>query len=374
MAMKVVERELIIDIGGSSIGVCFVTHHNESHSEISNTVRVPFKIGSIDVRGGLQEIALFTLKQTLESIPRVDTIQKTHIVLADPWYQAETRAIVSESVKPLRISMATALHAIEKQREEAGTQKRTGRRMVESLITQLYVNGYPTTLSKTVHGTSLTTHVYESEADESFIAKTTTIIQDNFPHAPLSFHTRAFVMFAVLRNFRVEDSFVMLDIGAETSEVVIAHRDALRFTHSFPVGTLTLAREIANGGSLADALARLQLYTKGELSEDEMSSFNLKFEVMGKNWFSEYQKASDSAFKNIAVPQIAFLLSDQDSLQWLHRMMQQIAVPLLPTIIPLTTTFFQNMLSLGSNARYDVPLSFASLFSKSQDSTIDLHT
>lgn len=372
--MKVAERELIIDIGGSSIGACFVTHHDEENSEISNTVRVPFKIGSVDVRGGLQEIALVTLKQTLESISRTNAIQKTHVVLSDPWYQAETRAIVSESVKPLRISMGTALHAIEKQREEAGIKKRTGRRMIESLITQLYVNGYPTTLSKTVHGTSLTTHVYESEADESFIVKTTNIIRDNFPHAPLSFHTRAFVMFAVLRNLREEDSFVMLDIGAETSEVVIAHRDALTFTHSFPVGTLTLARDIANGGSLADALARLQLFTKGDLSEDEMTSFGSKFEAIGEHWFSEYRKVSDTAFKKIAVPQLAFLLGESDSLQWLHRMMEQVAVPLLPTVVPLTSTFFQDALSLGASARYDTPLAFASLFSKSQGPSIDLPT
>lgn len=353
--------ELIIDIGSASIGTC-VASRQQSNTTISHTARTPFNIESGEARAGIQEVALRSLKTRLENVPHGGSFSHIHIVLGDLWYASTTKRIVAESEKPLRISMATVLHAIEKQRSEDPNATRIGRRIIESLITQIYVNGYPTTLEKIVRGVSLETHVYESEADDAFITRVLDTLKNSFPHSAVTFHTRAFSTFAVLRALRDEDSFVFVEVGGETTEVAIAHRDALRSTASFPIGSLSFARDVANGGSVTDALSRIDLFAKGELSSEESARMKPLFEKVSGNWFKEYQKFSDEALASVPVPRVLFLMGEESAIPWLEKMISDTASTLIPLVIPIRGDFFQQTLSLSEGGTYDVPLSFGALF------------
>lgn len=353
--------ELIVDIGSASIGTC-VALREHSKTAISYTARTPFNIESGEVRAGIQEIALRSLKTRLENIPRETSFSHIHVVLGDLWYASKTKRIVATSEKPLRISMATVLHAIEKQRSEEPNANRAGRRIIESQITQIYVNGYPTALQKVVRGVSLETHMYESEADEAFIVRVLDTLKNAFPHVAVTFHTRAFSTFAVLRALRDEDGFVFVEVGGETTEVAIAHRDALRSTASFPIGSLSFARGIAGGGSITDALSRIDLFAKGELSSEESVRLKPAFEKVSGSWFKEYQKFSDEALASVPVPRVLFLMGEESAFPWLEKMIKETTGASLPRVIPIRGDFFQKTLSLSEGGAYDVPLSLAALF------------
>lgn len=354
--------ELIVDIGSASIGTC-VALQEHSKTAISYTARTQFNIESGEARAGIQEVALRSLKTRLENVPHGASFSHIHVVLGDLWYASKTKRIVASSLKPLRISMATVLHAVLKQRSEDPTALRAGRRSIESLITQIYVNGYPTTLEKIVRGVSLETHLYESEADDAFVTRVLDILKNTFPHVAVTFHTRAFTTFAVLRALRDEDSFVFAEVGGETTEVAIAHRDALRSTASFPVGSLSFARDIASGGSITDALSRMDLFAKGELSGEETARLKPLFEKMSSNWRNEYEKFSDEALASVPVPHVLFLMGEDSTLPWLEKMIEETAGTSLPAVITIRGDFFQQALSLSEGGAYDVPLSFAALFS-----------
>lgn len=356
--MKSAHTELIIDIGSASVGACFTSTGSDGKPVLSNVRRVSLRTDSGDVKDNIRELALKALREALENMPRMHPGIPVRIIFAAPWYAARLQTISLNSEKPIRIAEATVAHSVETAQKEKAITRPKGREALESLVSQVYVNGYPTALQRTVKGTSLEIHLYESEGDSDFV----TIIEKAFPRARVTFHTFPFVAFAVLRAIRDENSFAFIDVGGEITDIGIVHRSGLTTIASFPEGSLSLAREIAGGGSMADAFSRLTLFTKGELSTEGDASFSALFKKATERWESSYARVIEESLSNMPIPRTMFLMSDKEPLLWFQKIFtaSREALPMRPILV--TSGFFEDSVSLGENAVYDPFLCLGALF------------
>ncbi|MES2135166.1 MAG: hypothetical protein V4449_02940 [Patescibacteria group bacterium] len=360
--MKKGRTELILDIGSASVGVCVATFTKGQKPLVTHTKRVPIRTDSAEALGGIQALALEALKKNLENIPHTSKPEVIHVVFAAPWYASEIKIVVSESDKVLKIGRATVTHAISGQRAQDAKEIRQGRCAVESAVTQIYVNGYPTALHNPVRGKQLRVHLYESEVDVAFVEAITEIVRHSVPHVPLRFHTFPFLAFATLRALSNEENFTFVDVGGEITDVGVVNRGGLNVMQSFPKGARSLARTIAGTGSLADAISRLTLFARDELSPQESEVFSKLFSTVATSWNEDYGRIQESVLKVTPMPRKTFLMADGEALAWFQKVFSARADMLQAELTLVTPHFFEEHVTLGEGGEYDSFLSLEVLF------------
>ncbi len=356
------KSDLVIDVGSGSIGACLM-HSSGNAVSLSLVKRVPIGSGSHTSRENITGLAQGALKTLLPEF-KTALIHNARVVLASPWYSSKISTIATQSEKPIRISHATVTHAIEgyRAKQDKGG-KSAARSHVESVVTQMSVNGYATTLKKTVIGSSLKIMLYESEADNAFLKALSDSVHGMFPHARISFHSFPLLVFIILRDMRDEQSFVFIDAGGEITDVGVVFRDSLAFLGSFPRGSAGLMRDLSDPQKgLADATSRLALFVREELSAEEQAAFGPVFAKASNVWGGELAKMLESARAGIPIPQTTFVIADREEVRWFARIFADNpdAFPARPVF--LTPDFFQNSVTLGNDAIYDACMSLEALF------------
>lgn len=368
------ELQCILDIGSASIGVTLMREDKSGTPVVSKTARVDFSTGTEEAKEGIQTQALSAVQKALDSVKAVPQIKSVRAVLAAPWYDAKITTINTRSEKTVRVNEGTVARAVREYLAKKGSLK-SGPSVIESLVSQVYVNGYPTDLHAAVTGTSMRVNHYASEADAGFQKAVTDAVKKTLPKASISFHSFSFVAFAVLRALREENNFVILDVGGEITDAVIAHHDGLRFAGTFPIGAMSIARAIAGKGSIADAKSRLALYAKGELSIEENAAFEKEFSAAIKPWQDAYQSLLETAVNDVAVPQTTFLFAERDELPWLSSAIGGTHGAFSTRVNLIGPDFFSSNISLGEEGLYDSFLSAEAVYFAFRDrELIEVHS
>ena len=354
-------RECIIDVGSASIGAC-ILEKKKAEPIIASSVRVPISSGAEEAKQAIATLALQAVGKSLEGLAKGPAPASVRFVLAAPWYDAKIRTIASKSEKPVRVNVQTVERSVRQYLAEKKEAMPQGRVLLESIVSQAYVNGYPTDLKKTVTGTTLRMNHYESVADQSFLLGLTEAAKKAFPHSKISFHSFAFVAFAVIRSLRDEDNFVIADVGGEITDIGVAHHDGFRFLGTFPVGTNSIVRTLAEGGSMADSASRLALFAKNDLSSDEAAAFGQKFQAASADWKKGYQSALETAINEVGIPQTTFLFADKDELKWLALMIEGVHGAFSSRAVTMSTELYQPLVELGEEATYDSFLCLEALY------------
>lgn len=354
---------LLVDVGSANVGVAVLEAKREGTPTLSHVRRVALQNVSGENTAAIASLALDALKKSLKGLASVSPAPKTaHIVLAAPWYKARIKTINLRSEKPLRITKGTVEKALRDYRNKRAKPVSAGARQMESVVSQTYVNGYPTALEKPLHGKMLTANLYESEADLPFLVGIEEAVRAAFAGIQTTFHSFPFAAFVVLRDVRDVQSFMIVDVGGEITDLAVVSREGLFFIGSFPSGTLTLLRALAGKGSAADAASRLTLYVRGELSAEENASFSGVFEKAAASWNVEYQKLLESAALEIPVPNTTFLFADKEELRWFERIFTSAKTAFPVRSLLVTPDFFQNAITIGEEGSYDAFLSIAALY------------
>ena len=361
--MRSARSILVVDIGSGSVGITLAARAESGAVTLSHTTRTPIRNVSGTHTSAFESLALEAVKQGFETVQtdalRPDAVE---IFLAAPWYKALIRSIDLKSREPLRITEATVRKAVKEYKEHHSSVTPAGEKEIESIVSQAYVNEYPTALKKQLRGTSLQVALYESFCDASFAEAVGNAARAAFPRAPFSFHSFLFAFFAVMRDRGNMESAVLLDVGGEITDIAIVNRGSITFSGSFPVGSLSLTRSLAKKGSVADAASRLTLFARNELSDPEMKKFETAFDAASEPWRNGYASFVKNALKSGPVSGTVYLSADAEALPWFEQALARASVPLPQKPILITPDFFHRQIFLEKEGVYDAFLSLEALY------------
>lgn len=354
------EGMLIIDIGTASVGAAFVKEGPHDAPLLEHVVRTPIGTGSNSSRDALlthtEEALKELLAQYSSHVPK-----DIHVVVSTPWHEAHIRTITSSSEKPTHISKRTALSAVQKYQNEKPPVE--GNVDVEAVAIQVQVNGYSTSLRRTVSGKEISINLYESEMSASIHKKFLSIVETIFPNSAIAFNTFPLVAATSLRTVTEQTGFIIADVTGEATEVAIVYNDGVRHIGSFPVGYYSIARSVSipESEGVADAMSRLALLARGELAAEEEQRINKAFNESFLAWSNGLKEIISVASEKIPIPRLLYLLSDKEPLTWIRKGAEE-QNPYHLHVIPFGAPEIQNFLEVGENAHYDVFLSLSALF------------
>lgn len=348
-------QSLLIDIGSASVGAGILTEHKTGVPELSQVTRVPIGTGSEAGKVALPEAmqtALTTLLKEYGPLMKHGTVR---VILAAPWHHAKIRTVLaSDEKKPIRMSMRSVERLVEKYKNEAPPE--AGRTDLEATAVQVRVNGYPTSLTHEVEGTSVKVNLYESEVDATVQSAIAEAIARELPSARASFHSFPLIAGTALRVVSPENNFTFADVGGEVTDLGIIHADGIHFLASFPVGFQTIGRAMKG-----DTAARLVLYARGELSPEETTATEAAFSSAFQPWIAACENALKEGSDQVPIPRTLFVTSDSDPLLWIVKGIATIGtMHLVPT--PVDASLIQKFIAIGDEGAYDVFLALSSIF------------
>ncbi|MEI6659985.1 MAG: hypothetical protein WCK91_01010 [bacterium] len=327
----------IFDIGTASIGGAIVQIPKSGEKEkdsdhdklptILKSVRIGMKLAKRAQFERLVEVSEKTLIQVSKKLfeSKVAIPSHIYIVLSSPWYISETRIIKIAREHPFVFTKHLADELLTKEIASLTTsyQKKyedtSGPEIIEHHIMSVTANGYPCAEPLGVSSKSIEMNMIVSLSPKVFLERMRESMSHTFPHAPVHFSSFAISSYlAISRKYVDSDSFILLDVAGELTDLSVITSGVFKTSLSFPFGKNTVLRHIASALKVdfRDAEELVGLYLTKTLEEKKLKKVEPAIKSAEHAWSKLFQECINSLRRTLNLPDTVFLAADTDALSW----------------------------------------------------------
>lgn len=327
---------LIFDIGSGSVGGAYVKIPFEKNKlpVILKTTRteIIFKnefnleVLFMDMLSALNFTAT-SLHQ--EKIGKIDGI---YCVLASPWYFSRTRNIEYNSEENFIFTKKMANQLINKEiidlsklYQEKYENIISESEVIESHIMGILLNGYLTDdpFGKKTKNVNINTIV--SVSPKLYLEKIKQIILKNFSYDHKNIKFSSFIFdshLAVRDRYNHINSYLLIDISGQITDVGIVYNNSLKYSLSFSFGKKSFFKYICTKLELElrDAEELFKLYSTGNISESYRKRVEPLFKSIENSWGEAFRQCIDVLPRTFILPNTIFFTADNDIKKWFSKM------------------------------------------------------
>ncbi len=315
------ELVLIFDIGSSSIGGAFVELSPSLAPKVIKSIREPIRLEEVLNVDRFRVYAMHTLHKVVKQMcdSKIGAPKRIFCVLASPWYASQTRVINYEKNSPFVFTqkLADSLIASEIKifEEEHGIGKEGSNtvRAIELRSMKTTLNGYTTSNPINQKATNLKMTIFVSMSEESVLAEIEEAIWRHFPHLEIKFSSFLVASFSLARDMFINNnSFLLINIGGEVTDIAIVKEDVLKEAATFPMGSHFITRGISKSlqCSIEDAYSSVMLYESGNMLQKNEVVFQDSLKKLRGEWLSKFQSTLSSLSSDISIPAAVFITVD----------------------------------------------------------------
>jgi len=320
------EVVLILDIRSSSIGAGLAYIEEESVEIIYTTRKeMPFDQGQNSE--SFSKASLKTLSEILNII-QTEGISKlsnySHIpnnisyaisMYASPWFDAKTKQISLARSKPFKMTEKMFERMVEEEIRQLRTRS-VETVTIEKEITNVLINGYRMTNPFNKKVTNLDFSFYVSQMSRVDIRAIEHCIEKVVSVKKIFHKTHPLILFSVIRDvFVASDSFLLVDIGGEVTDIGVAKDDSLASLATIPFGKNHFIREIMKECKVDyyTAQSSFKMFFEGVSHTECTQSIDRIIDSMGKEWRAQLVEGIRDVYPEGDIPKSLFLTSDEDS-------------------------------------------------------------
>ena len=320
----------IFDIGSGSVGGAIVKVPLSGNGVpiILKTTRTDIKFhDNLDFNSFLKDMntALGMSANSLMEM-KIGAPEEIHCVLASPWYLSETRVVKMTKEKSFIFTKRLGGELIEKEiaslanlyKEKYGSID-SAPQMIEQNTMSVTLNGYPVEDPIGKRCQALEMNMVISLAPKLCIDKIKETLSKTFHHTEISFSSFTVSTYLAVRDKYVTlDSYLLIDISGEITDVGIVTKGVLKSVLSFPFGKTTFFKYMCTKLEieLRNAKELFRLYSSGSLSDEYMKKVTPLFESIEKSWGEAFSNCVSTLPRTLSLPNTIFLTTDNDIKNW----------------------------------------------------------
>ena len=327
----------IFDIGSGSVGGAMVKipANNQGVPEIIKTVasnEIKFR-KDLDFNLLLRDMssALFLTASSLND-QKLGAPDEIYCFIASPWYLSETRTIKMNRDKAFIFNKRLADELIQKEitnlkeiykskyEESEGVPE-----IIERQIMSVLLNGYSIEEPLGKRCKSLEMNMIISIAPLVCLNKIRDTLSKTFHNTKINFSSFTVASYLAIRDkYVTQDSYLLIDVSGEITDVGIVSKGALKAVLSFPFGKKTLLKQLCSklDIELRDAKELFKLYSEGNLSANYAKKVTPIFKSIENSWNDSFKQCVSTLPRTLVLPNTIFLTVDNDIKKWFTRILQ----------------------------------------------------
>ncbi|MFA6523941.1 MAG: hypothetical protein WC264_01190 [Candidatus Paceibacterota bacterium] len=325
---------LIFDIGSSSVGGALCYIENSGTPKIIYSIREPISIQN--------EVSFDTLLSSI--MKSLDIVankictmgfgkpDKIFCFLSSLLYGSQTRTIKLEKNNSFIFTLKIAdslikkeISLFEEERLIKHIHSNEQIRPIELKNMKTMLNGYAVDKPLDKKIKEIEMNVFISMSSDEILKKIEYTIGKYFNPKDIKFSSFLMAFFTVIRDmFAYHESFLLVDIDGEITDISIIKNDVLCESISFPNGLNFITRGVANflNLSLDEAKSLISLYKDDYMEEQIKKKFDPVINKLKEEWLKKFQESLFNISNNISIPLNIFLISDKDFLDFFTKIIK----------------------------------------------------
>ena len=232
--------------------------------------------------------------------------------LASPWHVSQVRVLKKNEEEPFTVRremvQELAEHEIEMfKKSQAAEYERRGMKkeelsILEQNIFDIRLNRYAVDDPFGKVGQEFTMTTYMSVAPQYIVDSLRDRADRFFGAHDAHIHSFMFAFFNIARDiWHAEDTFLLVDVSREVTDIGIVRDGRLFDMLSFPLGYGALFRDVARElkTSIEEAQSLVRLAIKKQISESQMSRVGEVLSASGKTWKDAFEAEVRNLYRKI---------------------------------------------------------------------------
>ena len=318
------ELVLLFDIGSSSVGAALFYKPASGVPDIIYTVRRPITLENKINIGRFLHLTIEALKIVANDICMKGFGAPTEIycVLSSPWHASQTRVLKLIKDTPIIFTQKLADELIAKELKlfeeehkhfyEDGNGKAT---TIELKNMKTILNGYESANPYGQKAKEIEMSVFVSMVEEHIVDMIVENINRHFRSAKIKFISFVMASSTVARDMFVnQDSFLLVNIGGEVTDISMIKKDIIKESISFPMGRNFMVRGLAEelGAELTEAETYLSLYKDDHLDTAQEKKIEPAVTKIKTEWLKNFQDFLSTLSNDISIPSTVFITVEKD--------------------------------------------------------------
>lgn len=320
----------IFDIGSGSVGgaIASIPFDNKNIPKIIKSVNTEIKIeGKFDFKSLIDEMSS-ALNQTAIKLynKKIGAPKEIYCFFSSPWYISETKTIKMVQDKTFIFTNNLAEELIKKEVSnftEVYINKYStvddSAEIMEKHITSISLNGYPVDQPLGMKCQSVEMNMVISLSPKICLDKIRETLLKTFHHPKINFSSFTLATFFAIRDKYInENSYLLIDISGEITDVGIVTKGVLKAILSFPFGKKTFFRYMCTKLEieLRDAKELFKLYNDDNLSAEFKEKVIPLFKSIENSWGEAFSGCLNTLPHALILPNAIFLTADDDIKGW----------------------------------------------------------
>lgn len=294
---------------------------------------------------------------------------KIFCVIASPWYSSESRIIKIKKESFFIFNKKLGEELMQKELSKIKLDYKNKKKtlyneleIIEQHIMDISLNGYKVENPLGMRTKSAEINMIISCSQKYFLDKIRKVISETFHHIPVSFSS--FIVssyFAVRDKYVSPDSYLLIDIGGEITEVGIVSKGILKASLSFPFGKKTFFKYMYTKleVELRDVQELFTLYNNGHLPEKKREEIEGLLRSIEGSWGESLRQSISNLPHILALPSTIFLTADSDMIKWFtkvinnEKFIQSMTINHKCVVVPLTGLEFTKMCKVEKGVEND---------------------
>lgn len=320
----------IFDIGSGSVGGAMVNIplNNKGIPKIIKSVnnkikteeKIDFKSFLAGMNSALHETAIELYNK------KIGAPDEIYCFFSSPWYISETKTIKMTQDKPFIFTNNLADELIKKEisnftqvyKDKYGTIDDSAE-IMEQHITSISLNGYAIEKPLGMKCQSVEMNMVISLSPKICLDKTKETLLKTFHRSKINFSSFTLATFFAIRDKYIsENSYLLIDVSGEITDVGIVTKGVLKAILSFPFGKKTFFKYMCTKLEieLRDAKELYQLYIDNNLSAEFKEKAIPLFKSIENSWGEAFSGCLNTLPYALNLPNVIFLTADDDIKGW----------------------------------------------------------
>lgn len=248
-------------------------------------------------------------------------LENIHCVFSSLWYSAGVRDISFKADEPFMASEEKVEEAVEQVKNDLQEEGVIDTNLLmEKKGVKVALNGYRVSNPYGKTASKLDITVFISALSTEIHKQITEKLADIFNERKVYFHSFLLASFVEIRkNFVDKESYLLMNLGGEITELCNIYDDAIQQINTFPLGLnhfVKAVMENTNEG-FSESISELELFSEGELEDKKADKMGKNLKEPRQDWVGALSDTLGDMSESRSMPAVLFLNSRKEIQKWL---------------------------------------------------------